>query len=133
MQHITKSRKATKWFILDWCMEQFQKKDIWLIDSLQIFDPYYLARKDKDKARQLLNTIRIARPFTIYQLRDKVFSLTRIHLAGAAIIISSIDCFKEEVRKKEWESIEKKMVKILEGLEEGGSDIIIGHGGKAMG
>ena len=111
------NRSTIKRQILDYCLEHFEEESIWLIDSLQIFDPYYLSRKDTEMTRQMLDNIRICRPFTLFQLRDKIFTLTKITLnQNSTIIISAINCFQSDTRNKD----EIKAVKhsILETLKQ---------------
>jgi hypothetical protein len=92
------SRGQIKASALDYCFNCFEEEDIWLVDSHQIFDPYTLSRKDPARTRQMLFRIRVCRPFTFYQLKDKIFSFTKITLnKDSTIIISSIDCFADDI------------------------------------
>ena len=93
------------------------------MDTLPIFNPYALSRMDVARARELLRSIRIARAFTFYQLRDKLFSLTKLRLGKeATVIVSGMDIYELE-DKKELHSIQLALHRLLERL---GSKCIIG-------
>ncbi len=95
-------------------MEHFAEEELWLVDSLQIFDPYWLSRQDTSRARAVLRSIRVSRPFTIYQLRDKLFSLTKLHLnEKSTVVISAINCFNDEVHMPEQGAIIRAMEGVL--------------------
>lgn len=82
--------------LMTYCLDRFDKEELWLMDSLQVFDPYTASRVDVGRARLMLCRIRVSRPFTLHQLKDKVFSLTRVRLSSkSTIIISGIDCFED--------------------------------------
>ncbi|MBD3204271.1 hypothetical protein GF327_08305 [Candidatus Woesearchaeota archaeon] len=101
-----------KKIILEYSFLNFYEKEIWLIDSLQIFDPFYLSRENTSRTREFLQELRISRPFTFYQLKDRIFTLTKIYLKPeAAVIISSFDCFNKNIMdKNEKESLIELML-----------------------
>ena len=101
--------------ILSYCLHHFLREQIWLVDSFQIFDPYSLSRKNLAKTRRLLAKIQIARPFTLYQLRDKLFTFTKLPIGkNSTIIISSIDCLQTDlINSKESEMIRVQIFDIL--------------------
>jgi len=95
-------------------MEHFDEEELWLIDSLQIFDPYWLSRRNTARARAVLRSIQVSRPFTIYQLRDKLFSLTKLRLSEkSTVIISALNCFNDEVDMPEQGAIIRAMDGVL--------------------
>lgn len=106
--------------MLEYALEHFEQEELWLVDSLQIFDPFYLSRHNPFRARRLLHAMKIARPFTIYQLKDKLFTLTKIKLhEKSTILVSGIDKFDEDIsNKRELEAIHATMKQVLEGLIE---------------
>ena len=119
----------SKKIILEYCISNFEKNQIWLIDSLQVFDPYSLSRIDTQKTRELLQSMKISRPFTFYQLKDKIFSLTKMDLGkNPSIIISSLDCFNDEVEDPEKKRIVGSvLLKVLKRIQQArGCDLIIG-------
>lgn len=99
---ITGSRRELKHALLDYCMVHFEEEQLWLVDSLQVFDPYYLAGINTERARNLLFALKISRPFTFYQLREKLYSFTKIPLSvSSTIIISAMDCFDDDLINRE--------------------------------
>ncbi len=85
-----------------YCLEHFEHEEIWLLDSMQVFDPYMVSRIDVAAARRMLSSIKVSRPFTIYQLKEKVFSLSKMSLhERSTIIVSGIDCFEDELKPAE--------------------------------
>ena len=113
------SRSTLKKKILDYCITHFEDEDIWLIDSLQLFDPYRLSRTNIEKTRHLLHSLHIARPFTFYQLRDKIFSLTKLSLEeSSTVIVSSMNCFDEEVNTDRRDILHETLYHVLEDIQE---------------
>ena len=108
-------RKQKLW---GYCFEHFNKEELWLLDSLPVFDPFWLARQDTARTRQLLKSIRISRPFTFYQLRDKLYSLTRLPLTHkSTVIVSGMDAFDEELQdERELRAIQLAMGRLLVNL-----------------
>ena len=126
---VSGTRSQIKETLLDYCLMNYRKKDIWLIDTMQIFDPYYLSRKDPANARGMLHRIRVSRPFTFYQLRDKLFTLTKIRLdKDSVVIISGFDCFNDEVPDaNEKNALIDRMLDLLAGFAEyKGCRVILG-------
>ncbi len=108
IRHQAGSRQDIRLFVMDLLMKQFDLRQIWLLDSLQVFDPYLISRKDTARARQMMRSVLISRPFTVYQLRDKLFTLQKMSLGhDPLLIISSIDCFDHNIREEK----EKKAIK----------------------
>jgi hypothetical protein len=119
MESIRGSRKDIKRTILDYCLDHFETEQIWIIDSLQVFDPYYLSRINAPRARLMLDSIRISRPFTFYQLKEKIYSLTKVPLNDrSTIIISSINCFDEDGDPKELGILKDAMNAALQRLSD---------------
>lgn len=115
--------------LLDYCLSHFDEEHIWLADSLQIFDPYYLSSVNVSRTRSMLHSIRVSRPFTLYQLHDKIYSLTRVPLdMRSTIIISGMDCFLDDARTEEERTVMiKRMIGVLKRLrQEKGAALIIG-------
>ena len=111
-------RGNTKKAILDYCLSNFDSEKIWLVDSLQVFDPYYLSRIDIARARAMLRTVKISRPFTFYQLREKVFGFMKIPLdEKSTIIISSMDCFNSDGDTFEISILTKVLFRVLQRLQ----------------
>ena len=123
------ARSHIKSTALNYCFNFFDKEAIWLVDSLQIFDPYSLSRVNTERTRQMLFSIRVSRPFTFYQLKDKIFSFRKIKLTrDSTIIISSIDCFNDDIdNSAEKSSLFAAMLRLLTWIQdEKGCKIIIG-------
>jgi hypothetical protein len=100
-----------------YCFEHFEESRLWIVDSLPIFDPYWASRRDVARTRELLASIRIARPFTIHQLLAKLYSLTKLPLADATVVVSCMDCFDEEVKNMHnRRTIQLRMAGVLRGL-----------------
>lgn len=126
---VSGSRAYTKTAILDHCFKNFEQTQIWLIDSRQVFDPYYLSRRDKARARRLLQSLEISRPFTFYQLRDRILGLRSLPIKEqTTIIISSIDTFDDDIENEEEKSILlRSMIREIGHIhDERGCDMIIG-------
>ncbi|MFC1769183.1 hypothetical protein ACFLZX_05455 [Nanoarchaeota archaeon] len=118
--------------VLDYCFTHFSDEDIWLVDTLQVFDPYYLSRLDSARTRRMLHAIKVCRPFTFYQLRDKLFSFIKLPLSErSTIIISSMDCFNDDVEnEEEREVVANMMMRLLKLLQnKSGCRLIIGTSG----
>ena len=113
------NRKELKIKILEYCMQNFEQEEIWLIDTLQIFDPYHLSKINTKKARELLTKIKVTRPFTIYQLRDKLFSFKKIRLhKNSTVIISCSNCFNKEIQiKEELVALKRLITSLVNGIE----------------
>ena len=110
-------RAELKGAILGYCLEHFHEEELWLVDSLQIFDPYWLSRRGTARAREMLRSLHVARPFTIHQLRDKLFTLPKLCLSPhSTVIISAINCFNGEVKGPEREAMLQAMDGILRQL-----------------
>ncbi len=113
-----------------YCFDHFESERIWLIDSLQVFDPYALSRVNVSRARAMLDSLMVSRPFTLYQLKDKVFTLTKIKLdANSTIIISGIDCFENDgLGEAEKKAHYGSIMQVLNGiLIKTGCRLIIGY------
>jgi hypothetical protein len=112
-------RKKLKEFFLNYCLDNFENEDIWLIDSLQVFDPYYLSKRNLERTREMLARIKISRPFTIYQLKDKLFGLSKFNLSKkATLLITSLNCFDEDIPyKKEALAIKGIISNLIKNLD----------------
>ena len=101
--------------ILLYCFKYFKDRDIWLIDSLQILDPYATSRRHTTETRAMLQSIRIARPFTFHQLRDKIYTLTKLPInKHSTIIISSMDIFNDDsLNEQEMKITMKRLLNLL--------------------
>jgi len=109
---INGTRRELKKKILDYCLDNYDKEQIWLIDTLQVFDPYYF--QETEKARLMLDNIKICRPFTLHQLRDKLFGFKKIPLnKNSTLIISSTNCFNEDVKSKQEITAIKNIIREL--------------------
>jgi hypothetical protein len=94
------------------------KGRVWLIDSRQIFDPYSLSRNGLSEARAFLDRLKICRPFTFHQMRQKIYSLTKIKLCiEDTLAISSIDCFDDEIKEYELSFYRRQIPFVLSKLE----------------
>ncbi len=124
------TRSEIKRIFLDYARMRAEEERIWLIDSLQIFDPYYLSRRDVSHARVVLHHLMVSRPFTLYQLRDKVFGLNKLGLKeGSTVLISSLDRFDDEARDDfELESVRDAMLRSARHMR---CDFIVGVQKKA--
>ncbi len=113
MKLVIGGRQFLKSVLWDYCITHFETEKLWIIDSLPLFDPYSVSRVNVAVARQLLLKIRIARPFTFYQLKDKVFSL--IDLQDSTVIVSCMDAY-EVKNVNENKAIFKMMNQVLQNL-----------------
>jgi len=95
---------------------------------LQVFDPHRLSRLGAAKARLLLEQVRIARPFTLFQLRDKLFSLTKMRLnPRSTVIVSGLDCFDSTCNTDEQNAVMNTLVTVLMKLQQrSGCRLVIG-------
>lgn len=126
---VSGSARFIKKTLLDYCFSHFDEEHIWLVDSLQIFDPYYLSSMNVSRTRCMLHSIRVSRPFTLYQLHDKIHSLPRVPLdMRSTVIISGMDCFSGEAQTAgERNAMLGRMVSALKQLrQEKGAALIIG-------
>ncbi len=95
-------RRFVRRRLMSYCFERFESERIWLIDSAQVFDPYSLSRIDAARTRCMLCSIHVSRPFTLYQLRDRVSSIALVGLdSRSTLMISGIDSFQDDVSDKE--------------------------------
>ena len=109
------SSRFIKKTLLDYCFTHFDEEQIWLVDSLQIFDPYYLSSVNVSRTRGMLYAIRVSRPFTFYQLHDKIAGFSRMPIDWrSTIIISGMDCFGDDAsRDEERTAITDHMLRVL--------------------
>ena len=101
--------------MLLYCLNNFDKEKLWLVDTLQIFDPYWCSRKNERLARQMLASIKIARPFTLHQFKSKMFSLTKMNLTKeSTVLISSWNCFEGLAEEKK--AIDEALQRLMKWL-----------------
>ena len=99
--------------LLNYCLTHVEDKKIWFVDALQVFDPYYLSRRNIPRTRQLLHKLNIARPFTFYQLRDKLYSFTKIKLNKKSVMmVSGFDSFDDSIANEK-QVVLKRMLTLL--------------------
>jgi hypothetical protein len=118
---------TVKPLVLTYCFEQFENYQIWIVDSLQVFDPYAVSRVSTAKARLMLKEIKIARPFTFYQMKEKIFTLTKLSLdKNSVVIITGLDAFEQEIPEDEFNAHLRHIASVIRKLLRQDVNVIIG-------
>jgi hypothetical protein len=129
------SRGYIRQALLSYCYTHFEAEQLWLVDSLQILEPFAFSRQDVAKTRLMLCRLKVARTFTLFQLRDKLFTFKKLPLCmDSTIIVSGLDAHSyDRVQRAEQEAVIGSIVGLLLRLQANtGCKLVIGLMGKEL-